>query len=455
MNDKEYVKLHKNFTIERLEGLVNGLPNYLKKKRIKIATGTVKNKFTVLKRSGAIDQEKVEAEALKKISEKKHKAKTKLTLKSKGSKAHDEVINMTTSKNNKNTILKAGEINIDRGLSSDEGVINMTQRDYSSIFKNLKPTLELENLKRSLDLNDKHIAVADQYLILGKQVTAYLNVYPDCSYASASSSASEILTNPNIIRYMDYKKAMARTLCHVDFQRVVERTKVIAFYDREKNPIDSSLIPQDKLNEEDVNELASGGVPLTKKAKSFCTDVNIKPLIVKDANGFERVVHTKGYKFGHPYKGVEVLSALTNLKQILLAKCFDNSGFSQDPEVRELWERFQNQNKDDSITALDLANQLTKRNYVVPSIIADHAREEMRKAHETFNEGDIDISDVEYEKMEENWSQYKNSHQEQLKTFLPEREQEIQDLYKKHGYDEASKPVDEMINDSNLTDPGE
>jgi len=455
MKEKYYIELYKKITLKKLEGKVSGTKGYVKKYGSKKALGTLKNKFSALKKSGKINQKEVEAAMIKKIEENNVKAKLNKTCDYKDLKSIKKVTNMTSENSEKSIEEKSIESSNNNVYGPDQKVTNVTHRDYSNIFKNLKPTLELENLKRSLDLNDKHIAVADQYLILGKQVTAYLNVYPDCSYASASSSASEILTNPNIIRYMDYKKAMARTLCHVDFQRVVERTKVIAFYDREKNPIDSSLIPQDKLNEDDVNEIVSGGVPLSKIAKSFCTDVNIKPLIVKDDNGSERVVHTKSYKFGHPYKGVEVLSALTNLKQILLAKCIDNSGFSRDPEIRELWERFQTQNKDDSITALDLANQLTKRNYIVPSIIADHAREEMRKAHENINEGDVDISDVEYAKMEENWEQFKDSYEEQLETFIPEREQEIQELYKKHGYDEASKPVDEVINDNNLIDPGE
>jgi hypothetical protein len=138
MNDNDYIKLHKKFTLRKLQGVVTGLTGYLKKYRVKIKSGTVKNKFTKLKRSGAIDQEKVEEEAFKEIEKKMDKKITKKSLPTRDLPTKEKVINMTISKNKKNTPKITNKPNGSIKTEGEDMVIKMTpyqKKNWSTYSK--------------------------------------------------------------------------------------------------------------------------------------------------------------------------------------------------------------------------------------------------------------------------------------------------------------------------------
>lgn len=54
-----------------------------------------------------------------------------------------------------------------------------------------------------MSLKPEHIVFSENYVIHWNATKAYQFAYPDSSYDSARSSASELLTNPNILAYIE------------------------------------------------------------------------------------------------------------------------------------------------------------------------------------------------------------------------------------------------------------
>jgi hypothetical protein len=279
-------------------------------------------------------------------------------------------------------------------------------------------------------------------------------VYPNVKFEAAEAAGCRLLNDVKVKRYMDFKKSMVRAQSHIDYQQVIDRKKVIAFYEHENTTIDSSEKNTDDYTQEDLNELQSGGVPLTKEAKKFCSDVVNKVVVVKNPRGGEDVVRVKEYKFNHPFTPSHSISCLRDLKGVVEAPNHDNGIYSRNPDIRELWDRFQNQDKGNSITALDMAYQFSKRRYMIPEIVAAQARKEIELME--LKDGNVDGEEsTSYEELDRRWVQGQLEASKQLENFIPERKATVNKLYKQYGYDVAEKDVDQVIDDSSILDPGD
>ena len=87
----------------------------------------------------------------------------------------------------------------------------------------------------------------------------------------------------------------------------------------------------------------------------------------------------------------------------------------------------------------------------VPGIILQEANIIMVQNQ---NEGaGYDPDDWTYEALDKKWEEYQIEHEKQIEQFIPEREREVQELYKKHGFNELAKPVDKIIDNNRIIDP--
>lgn len=65
------------------------------------------------------------------------------------------------------------------------------------------------------DLKDSHKAFCKEYVVDWNGTRAYQKIYPDSSYKAAISSASDLLTNPNIQSYIEHIQKDLLKLCGV------------------------------------------------------------------------------------------------------------------------------------------------------------------------------------------------------------------------------------------------
>jgi len=84
---------------------------------------------------------------------------------------------------------------------------------------------ELEN-----DLKQSHRDFAREYFINGwNRVQAYMKVYPDCEYKSASASATRLLEDVRISQFVNYLKEDLEKTCNINKARNLIELGKIAF----------------------------------------------------------------------------------------------------------------------------------------------------------------------------------------------------------------------------------
>lgn len=79
------------------------------------------------------------------------------------------------------------------------------------------------------DLKPEHRVFAENYVIEWNATQSYLIAYPNSSYDSARSSASDLLTNPNIAEYIEEIQKDLGRLCGVSAARNILELKKIAY----------------------------------------------------------------------------------------------------------------------------------------------------------------------------------------------------------------------------------
>ena len=121
-----------------------------------------------------------------------------------------------------------------------------------------------------------------------------------------------------------------------------------------------------------------------------------------------------------------------------------------DPEITEIWIRFQDQTRSDALTAIDFAFELSSRGLEVPQAIQLMAKAEMTM------EGDPPTGDDEewgFDEMNTEWEEFKEHHEKEIEMFLPERRKQVQQIYMEEGFDESDKPKDVVVDNDNITNP--
>lgn len=77
-------------------------------------------------------------------------------------------------------------------------------------------------------LTDKQKRFADEYLIDLNATAAYLRAGYKCSEAAARSSASDLLTNPNIVEYIESKQKVIAEKIELSAEWVLQNLKYVA-----------------------------------------------------------------------------------------------------------------------------------------------------------------------------------------------------------------------------------
>ena len=446
------VKLFFIFIKRMLEGKDSSVSkfhkNYKVQKKYGISLDALKQGFKRIKKKGVVVEGEVIESVTIEIEQKKNKLKVAKSNFDDSLNGTNKGINVLKKRPKKPTTKKPNQPNNKKVLTNNQTGTNVPDNKNPNQRTNLLVNLEKKIEVSSLDslgtfkIKDEYKEVVDNYIATNCKVRSYMTVYPGTTYESASTLACRLFGKVEVQNYLEIRRSMLSADRLKKIEMLVDELIDMGTYNFENEKINTDRCDGD--SEEDK-----------KKNNKFIREIHDKNFVIKNSEGSESLQTARDYKFAPLITPSQKLAAATHAIRILKTPNSDNGIGAIDPFIQGLWIRFSDKGREDSITALDFAHELTSRNYEVPEIILTQAKREIELQQVTVDEGDIDISDVDYEKMEVNWTQYKNSHQEELKTFLPEREQEIQDLYKKHGYDEASKPVDEVINDSNLIDPGE
>lgn len=307
------------------------------------------------------------------------------------------------------------------------------QKAFNKLKKDglIKNSIASESTKCGLKLNLKQLLFCQRYTQLFNATLAYMEVYKS-EYSTAQVNSSKLMKNGAVKKYLNNLKCEVVSKTQLDLKKIIEEYRKIAMYDHTKFGLGN-------------NEFNKKDSVFSKNTQQFVKEVVSKVIVVKDSNGEEQLVRVKEYKYGHTYSVGQKLIALKELMKINALQSNDNSMYSTDYFVQDLWSRFLDRERKDKISALEFVNELTARNYEVPEGLMLQAKREievMIPNQEEDDENDLGISDVQYAKMEENWQKFKEHYDDQLETFVPQRKKGVHELYKKHGYDQAEKPVD-------------
>ena len=146
---------------------------------------------------------------------------------------------------------------------------------------------------------------------------------------------------------------------------------------------------------------------------------------------------------------------MADLEKSLTSLSSDNSIHSTDFEVHELWMRYQDTTRTDTISALDFEHLMSAMGYKIPEAIARQAAMERGLPGNSGDDDDDDLEGWDYQTLEDNYQKALAENERQEKHFIPGRQQEINDLYEKHGFTEQGKQVDVEIDNNKLIDPDE
>jgi len=102
------------------------------------------------------------------------------------------------------------------------------------------------------ELLSKHQAFADKVLVGEKQTIAYMEIYPDSTYAAAAVSAHDLLKKPNIQAYIAKRREEASRRCQLTVDDILLLWKGWAYAPEGELSLDAEV--KNTLHGEDVGE---------------------------------------------------------------------------------------------------------------------------------------------------------------------------------------------------------
>ena len=103
-------------------------------------------------------------------------------------------------------------------------------------------------------LKDEHRRFAEEYMFDYNQTKAYMREYPDAKESSARSGGSTLITNPNIVEYIEYLKNNLSVLTGITAQKMANELLSIVS--------DETTSKRDKTNAiKELNNMIGSNAP--------------------------------------------------------------------------------------------------------------------------------------------------------------------------------------------------
>jgi phage terminase small subunit len=143
------------------------------------------------------------------------------------------------------------------------------------------------------DLKEAHVVFCREYVLDWNATRAYQLAYPDSGYDAARSSASALLTNPNIKAYIEHLQEDLAKLAGVSALMVINEHKKLAF--------------------SNITDLHKGWFTLqewddlSEAQKASIASIKRSTRVVKDEEGEPETIETIEVKMHDKHKALEAL----------------------------------------------------------------------------------------------------------------------------------------------------
>lgn len=292
--------------------------------------------------------------------------------------------------------------------------------------------MKLIELPKDLQINEKQKAFAIEYVRTKSQVQAYMTVY-NCSWESANTNAWRLRGNEGVSLYIEYLYALEESEFIELRRQVQERRKKISFSDFSKigkfNGNRFLVHPDAEIDEDAVSSLKS---------------IKTKEEWIENQYG-------GGVKIEMELTFHDPLAAMRDMLKERETERKENARHNSS-ELLELWERFQDKTRDDTLSSLDMAHELCSRGKDVPLSIQLQAKAELALEESTDNSED-EYLEATFDEENQAWEAFKKEYAHQLDVFVPQRQKEIKEIYQELGFDEQQKSTDIVIDNDNIIDP--
>jgi hypothetical protein len=301
-----------------------------------------------------------------------------------------------------------------------------------------------------IGLKESEVRLIDAYFLFDTLTDAYLSVFPDLNSESrkkVAGKAHRSYKRKAIKREIQNRKMALRYSSQKLLSKALNNILICASYDHQSTYGLSNLTK--KISGMDQPNIKWTSIP--DELRPFIKNFKSKVISVRQPDGSDRLERVSEYELGPKFTFLESLKAFEKALSVLKLPEQENTIFSTNDMVTKWWNDFKNKD----ITALDMAHNFTSIGLKVPEVIMIQAKKEIELMDISPNDDDEDgdSDDISYEEMDKRWVKFQIENRDQLEKFLPGREQEILELYKKYGFDTAEKPIDEITDDNNIIDP--
>jgi hypothetical protein len=433
MNQKQALRHLKKF--ETFQG---SLREYCDVKRPKLRYGALRAAFMRLQHkinNGELEPLKP---PMKDVTPKNKQSPKKPTTKAKAKKANNKnnVTDITESVTKSSKKTKSGKKNkveiIEYQLPGIQ-TINVEVKENEETGE-LIPV----SLPTGLDLNKEQIQFCDLYVNGRVSATeAYFVTYNCKSLMVAAVCASKLLKIAKIAAYVHILRSVKKAKGERRLDEIAEEREMF-----------------NKVTVFDYGTILNGELQL-KNEDEIDPD---KARALKSVTNKRKIRREKGSKNEAQWETLEIENkielfdkpALMRDEEKAITSPSTRNTIYNDPEITEIWIRFQDQTRSDALTAIDFAFELSSRGLEVPQAIQLMAKAEMTM------EGDPPTGDDEewgFDEMNTEWEEFKEHHEKEIEMFLPERRKQVQQIYMEEGFDESDKPKDVVVDNDNITNP--
>ncbi|MBU2646413.1 terminase small subunit [bacterium] len=294
------------------------------------------------------------------------------------------------------------------------------------------------NMPADPSLKQQWIDFAEAYV--NEKLTpgqAYQKVYGQKNIFIARSSASELLARPVVADYIYYLRCVKAAKDQVRLEEINNTRKMFV----DTTIFDFGEVKDNRLYIKNSDEIDR---EKAKVIKSLTTKREIRVEKGQDPQDGDYEIIKEEIKIELHDK----LKAMADEEKSRKDPLSANTKYN-DPEIAELWSRFRNQGFDNSLSALDLAHELSSRGLAVPLSIQTQAKFELSVDDPEKGDG----TGFDFETLNNRYEEYQKNLQEQVEIFIPERKSEIKALYLEQGFDGTEKPKDITIDEDNIVDP--
>lgn len=444
MNQKQALRHLKKF--EEYDG---SLREYCDSKRPKLKYGAMRAAFMRLQHKIKNGELEPKTPQIKDVTPKKKETPKEPTTKAKAKKQKSKnTVTGITIEVTKKPVTKPSKKTDKKAKSKNKNTAEIIKYQVPGIqpihleVKEDKETGEIipVELPVGLSLNQQQIDFCNKYVNQGLSATeAYFQTYNCKDLTVAAVCASQLLRVPKIITYVHIlrgiKKAKGeRRLDEIAKEReMFNNVTIFDFGTIDNNEL--RLFNEDEIDPDKARALKS----ITNKRK------------IRREKGNENETQWETLEIENKIELYDKPALLRDEEKAIKSPSTRNTIYS-DPEITELWLRFQDQTRSDSLTAIDLALELSQRGLEVPQAVQLQAKAEM-----AFDEDPIgsDEEGFDFETLDQEYEEFQEHHLNEIEILLPERREQIKELYQEFGFSEMDKPVDVVVDNDNITVPDE